>query len=207
MPPVPCKHTTIKRYRPPLLLLVAAVLLLLAPLGAAQSNGRASATVLAVIDGDTLRVQLDGERELVRLIGIDTPESRANHRATMQAERNAVDENTILELGARASRAVSQMVAVGSGVEIEFDVERRDRYGRLLGYVYGPDGAMLNERILQLGYAQLLTVPPNVRYVQRLRTAFEAGRSAQRGLWSAPGFTSSRPQPPQNPILPHFRRR
>jgi micrococcal nuclease len=125
---------------------------------------------------------------LVRLIGIDTPESRLNKRAEKQAERSAVDTDTIMKLGERATGAVREMVPVGSRVRIEFDVEKRDHYGRLLGYVYLPDGRMLNEKILLMGYGKLLTVSPNLRHLELLRKAAAEGRSAQRGLWSMHGF-------------------
>jgi micrococcal nuclease len=95
------------------------------------------------------------------------------------------------------------MVAVGSRITVEFDVERRDHYGRLLGYVYLPDGSMLNEKILSMGYGKLLTVPPNVRYLTRLQAAYADGRTARRGLWSMEGFDDARarPHPPLPPIF------
>jgi micrococcal nuclease len=156
------------------------------PLGVAET--RSSVKLESVVDGDTVRVLYRGERELIRLIGIDTPESRSNPRAKRQAEESALDEREILHLGERASKALSALVGPKAQLEVEFDVERRDRYGRLLGYVYMADGRMLNEEMLRLGYAKLYTVPPNVRYEKRLREAFRAGREAKRGLWSFEGF-------------------
>lgn len=190
------------------------VLLCLTLLCAGSSRGYAqphqTASVLAVVDGDTLRISLDGKRQLLRLIGVDTPESRPNPRAERQAARSASDTTTILELGSRATRVVEQLVPVGSTIQVEFDVERHDRYGRLLGYAYLPNGDMLNERLLSLGYAHPLTVPPNIRYAARLRAAFQAGRAAQRGLWNMPGFEreqASNPPARTHPPLPSMFRK
>ncbi len=161
---------------------------------------RTEADVVAVVDGDTLRLRVGRDRELLRLIGIDTPESRINKRAEKQAERSLTDTDTIIKLGERARSAVSGLVPVGTRITVEFDVERRDHYGRLLGYVYLPDGSMLNEKILSMGYGKLLTVPPNTLHSDRLRAAFADGRSARRGLWSMEGFEET--QPKRHPALP-----
>jgi micrococcal nuclease len=167
---------------------------------------KTEATVITVVDGDTLRLRIGQDRELLRLIGIDTPETRINKRAEKQAERNFTDTDTIIKLGERAKSAVNGMAPVGTRIRVEFDVERRDHYGRLLGYVYLPDGSMLNEKILSMGYGKLLTVPPNVRHSDRLRVAFTEARSARRGLWSMEGFESTQPRP--HPPLPSlFKRR
>ncbi len=167
---------------------------------------RTEATVITVVDGDTLRLRIGQDRELLRLIGVDTPESRMNKRAEKQAERSFTDTNTIIQLGERAKSAVSGMAPVGTRITVEFDVERRDHYGRLLGYVYLPDGSMLNEKILSMGYGKLLTVQPNIRHSDRLRAALTEGRTARRGLWSMEGFEDAQLKP--HPPLPSlFKRR
>jgi micrococcal nuclease len=166
-----------------------------------HAQARVDATILAVVDGDTLRVRLANDRELLRLIGLDTPEARINKRAEKQAERNLTDTQTILNLGERAKSAVTAMAPIGTRITIEFDTERRDHYGRLLGYVYLPDGEMLNQKVLSMGYAKLLTVPPNVRHLNRLQSAYAEGRQARRGLWSMDGFSDA-PKRPSAPLLP-----
>lgn len=146
------------------------------------------AKVVQVIDGDTIIVELDRQREHVRLIGIDTPESRPNKRAQIQASNRHVDQRTILALGHRSSEHARQLMPKKSFVNLEFDTERRDHYGRLLAYVWvqnqAKNGAiMVNEEILRSGFGYLLTVPPNVRYRDRLTAAFKDARQARRGLW------------------------
>lgn len=146
------------------------------------------ATVDSIVDGDTLRVRIKGRSDSVRLIGIDTPESRFNKRAALQAERSNKDMKTILSLGKEAFSTLRTLAPKGSPIRLEFDVERRDKYDRLLAYVYRPDGVMLNEEMLSRGYAQLLTMPPNVRYVDRFTKALRKSQTERRGLWADGGF-------------------
>ncbi len=135
-------------------------------------------TVQRVIDGDTF--VCSGER--VRLIGVDTPESRINKRAYRQKEFG--DVKKVLELGRRAKEFTKRLIPPGTRVRLEFDLQKRDRYGRLLAYVYLPDGRMLNEVLLREGYASLLTIPPNVRYVDRFRRAYRYAVEKKKGLWA-----------------------
>jgi micrococcal nuclease len=134
------------------------------------------ARVEKVIDGDTLLVAIGGKREHLRLIGIDTPESKYNKRAEMQAKRSAKDLSTIYALGKRAAEFSASLAPSKSTVFLEYDVERRDQYDRLLAYVHLPDGRLLNEELLRAGHASLLTYPPNIRYLKRLQAAFQQGQ-------------------------------
>ena len=136
--------------------------------------------VARAIDGDTLEL---ADRERVRLIGIDTPETRFNSKLARDMKRSGDDAATIIAMGKRASD-FTKTLAEGKRVRLEFDVERRDRYGRLLAYVYLPDGTMLNEELLREGYAQVYTFPPNVRYVDRFLRLQRTARENKRGLWA-----------------------
>ena len=133
------------------------------------------AAVRRVIDGDTIELR-DGR--LVRYIGIDTPEVRRR-----EGLRWVVDPEPF----GRAAAEANRRLVAGRTVRLEYDAQTHDRYGRLLAYVYAPtrDGeAMVNEELLRLGYAQLLTIPPDVRYVERFRQAVAEARRARRGLWA-----------------------
>jgi micrococcal nuclease len=161
------------------------VLLVLPPLFAfAQSGERLSATLVKVTDGDTLQVRIGSKKERVRLIGIDTPEKRINEKAQRDSSRTKQDLKTIVQQGQAATQHVQGLLKPNQDLSLEFDVERRDRHGRLLAYVYTPDGRMLNERIIANGFASPMTIPPNVRYAARLRAAFDSARTHQRGLWA-----------------------
>ncbi len=139
--------------------------------------------VIKIIDGDTLWVHYGVQREKVRLIGIDTPESKVNTKAKRDAERSGQDIKIITSMGKRARKYVSNLVKPGDKVTIEFDVEQRDRYGRLLGYVYLSNGKMLNEEIVKAGYATVMTIPPNVKYKDKFLRAYKEARERKRRLW------------------------
>lgn len=136
--------------------------------------------VIRTIDGDTIEL---ADRERVRFIGIDTPESRLNNKLRRDATRTKRDYNTIIAMGKRAS-AFTKSLVEGKKVRLEFDVEKRDKYGRLLAYVYLPDGRMLNAELLKEGYAQVYTFPPNVKYVDLFLKLQEEARENNRGFWS-----------------------
>src|SRR4051812_26925844 len=136
-------------------------------------GARSEATVVRVVDGDTIQVRLArGAIERVRYIGVDTPES--------------VKPNTPVQCFAKAASAFNRRLVAGRKVTLVRDVEERDRYGRLLAYVYRrPDGLFVNEELVRRGYARPLTIPPDVRFsAQFVRLADEARRAA-RGLWAA----------------------
>lgn len=139
--------------------------------------------ILKIIDGDTLVVEYKEKKENVRLIGIDTPESRPNRKAHKDAQKGHENIENIIKAGREATRFVRSLIKPGDEVHLEFDVQIRDKYGRLLAYVYLSDGRMLNEEILKAGYAQLLTYPPNVKYVDRFLKAYREARENNRGLW------------------------
>jgi micrococcal nuclease len=142
-----------------------------------------TATVVRVIDGDTFEITYRGQKERIRLIGIDTPESRANRKAERDASRSKEDIKTVVSQGKEAVQHVKRLVKPGDTVKIEFDVQQRDHYGRLLCYVYLSSGKMLNEEIIRAGYASVMTIPPNVRYQKRLLAAYREALENQVGLW------------------------
>lgn len=126
----------------------------------ALAQPKAKAMVLGITDGDTLKVDFQGRKESVRLIGIDCPESRTNPKAKKNVERSGQDIKAIITMGKRATAFTKSLVKKGDRVRIEFDVQQRDKYRRLLGYVYLADGRMLNEEIVRTGYASLFDLSP-----------------------------------------------
>jgi micrococcal nuclease len=131
-----------------------------------------TAHVVRVVDGDTILVRLAGAKERVRLIGVDTPET--------------VKPNTPVQCFGRRASAQTHRLLDGRDVRLVPDVEARDRYGRLLAYVYrAPDGLFVNAELARRGYARQMTIPPNVRFAERFRALVAEARGAGRGLWSA----------------------
>ena len=103
-----------------------------------------------VVDGDTIVVLMDGKKEKVRMIGIDTPESVHP------------DKSRNTPMGKIASKYTKDNLE-GKYVTLETDVQERDKYGRVLAYVY-LDDKMFNKTLLEEGLAELMTIPPNVKY-------------------------------------------
>ncbi len=145
---------------------------------------RVPCTVLKVYDGDTFKCKLEnGEEVKVRLIGVDTPESRRNKKAYRDARRSDKSVEDVVRLGKRASRFTKNLIPPGTVVYLETDVQVHDRYGRLLAYVYLPDGRMLNEVLVAEGYATVYTVPPNVKYAERFVELQKRAMKMRKGLW------------------------
>jgi micrococcal nuclease len=132
------------------------------------SSAPADGTVTRVVDGDTIHVRIDGRDESVRYIGIDTPES--------------VKPNTPVQCFAKAAAAANERLVGGRRVRVVYDVERRDRYGRLLAYIYRDD-LFVNAELVRRGFARPATYPPNVRFAERFAALAREAREAGRGLW------------------------
>ncbi len=135
--------------------------------------------VKRAVDGDTLVLE-NGER--VRLIGIDTPEMHESNKLYKDSRRTGEDVTTIQKLG-RRSYGFTKGLVEGKRVSLEFDVERRDKYGRLLAYIYLKDGTFVNAEIVKQGYASLMTIPPNVKYADLFQKLYREARESRRGLW------------------------
>ncbi len=139
-----------------------------------SAGGFASARLERVIDGDTIVAQVDGREERVRYIGIDTPETVKPNTPVQCFGPQAHDLNARLLGGA------------GTPLTLRFDRELRDRYDRLLAYVFrADDGLFVNARLVQAGAARTLAIAPNTSRAAQLNGLQQDARTAGRGLWSA----------------------
>jgi len=131
-----------------------------------------NATMLRVIDGDTIDVTVEGRRERVRLIGIDTPETKK--------------PNTPVQcFGPEATTFTKSLLAADAPLHLERDVVARDDYGRMLAYVYlAGDGSFVNINIIRQGYARPLTIPPNVAHAEEFIAAARVAEADNIGLWA-----------------------
>lgn len=145
-----------------------------------------TATVVEVIDGDTLMVEYNSKKESINLLGIDAPESVMNKKAEIDSRTAGESLLTITFKGIDAKRFVERIVKKGDMVVMAFDVQARDQEGKLQGYVYLSDGRMLNEEIVRAGYAKVAIAPPNVKYQARFMEAYKEARIYRRGLWKTP---------------------
>lgn len=137
--------------------------------------GAQEAVVVAVSDGDTLRLRgrgagpLDGEVTKVRVLLVDTPEVFEQREC----------------YGPEASERAEELLPEGSTVRVEADEDPLDRFGRTLLHVWNADGVNVGERLVAEGYATVLQIDPNRRYLDRFEAAEDAAREAGRGLWGA----------------------
>ncbi len=142
------------------------------PPAGARGESEAVGRVVRVVDGDTIHVQVGDVREKVRYIGIDTPETKDPRRPVQCYGQRASNRNAALVDGER--------------VRLVPDVRARDRYGRLLAYVYrARDGLFVNEDLVRRGYARALRVPPDVRHSERFAALAREAEQRGLGLWSA----------------------
>src|SRR5215204_4366122 len=139
-------------------------------------SGSKPVALIEVTDGDTIRVDIDGRFEPVRLILIDAPETH--------------DPNRPPEcFGQEATTYLSWLLSLGGNLYLETDVSDRDRFGRLLRYVWLDFGDgevyLVNEALVRAGYAAFSTFPPDVKYVDEIRGAGQFAREHRYGLWSS----------------------
>jgi len=152
-------------------------IVLLAVSGTVAAGWREPARVVRVISADTLTILYRGKWEEIKLIGPEALQTSLNDKAYEQALKDSSTPEEIIRRGLKATEFVRDFLHYGSQVWIEFDVKKRDRFSRLLGYVYLADGRMLNEIILRHGLADLFLAPPNLRYSRRFQ---EIARQARR---------------------------
>lgn len=137
----------------------------------ASTPERTEAQVVHVVDGDTIDVQIDGQTYPLRYIGIDAPEVPGTGQPGEW-------------LGPEASLANERLVGAQT-VYLEVDVSETDPYGRLLRYVFLPDGALVNAELVRLGYARAHAYPPDLKYQELLEQMEQEARAAGRGLWGS----------------------
>jgi len=152
-------------------------------IAAAQGARAREATVVYVDDGDTIDVRIGDHVERVRYIGVDAPEIGHEARGGRPARRGGPG-------GVAATRVNATLVA-GHTVRLELDAEERDRYGRLLAYVWVGE-RMVNAELVARGYARTMPIPPNLRYASRLAALEADARATHRGLWGA-GLFEAKP--------------
>ncbi len=177
---------------------IVVVLLFPFPLDGAWADDQA--TVVKVIDGDTLDVLVDGRKRRIRLIGVDTSELHESDKLIRDAKRSSCTEADLQELGAQATQFVSRLLSPGDSFRLEYGRRRYDDYQRLLAFVWLPDGRLLNELLLCEGYAQArLHYVFRSDYRGRFQQCGQQAQAAGKGLWSAGCWTTvrgSQPSPP-----------
>ena len=160
------------------------------PANPAWPSGAIEATLLSVTDGDTIRVSIDGRSEPVRLIGVDTPE--------------LLDPRKPVQCFAReASNHANELLTPGLSIGLEPDPtqDNRDKYDRLLRYVWLPDGRLFNLQTIAAGYAHEYTYDLPYKYQAQFKAAERQAREAEIGLWS-PTTCAGDTEQPVAPVQP-----
>ncbi|MFN3740875.1 MAG: thermonuclease family protein [Thermodesulfovibrionales bacterium] len=129
-----------------------------------------NARIIEIHDGDTVTIELEGAVYRARLIGIDAPEMGQK------------------PWGERAKGHLLKLIKKAKEVRIETDIKKFDKYNRLLIYLFTEDGIFVNEQLLRDGYAVLLTIPPDIKYVNRFINAQKEAREHKRGIWGKEGL-------------------
>lgn len=139
------------------------------------------ATIVRIVDGDTIDIEIGGRDERVRLTGVDTPE--VAHDAWGDRPANPAEC-----FGDDATAFTTSLIPPGAEVRLERDVVPRDDYGRLLAYVYrAEDGLFVNRSLAEDGYADTLDIAPNGAHAAELAQVVSTARAEGRGLWGACG--------------------
>ncbi len=137
----------------------------------------AEPTVIEVIDGDTVLVRIGRDRIPVRLLGIDTPETKDPRRS-------------VECFGPEATERTRQLLPRGTVLRLAHDVEERDAYDRLLAYAWrASDGLFVNLDLVTNGFADILPIAPNTLHADEFRAARDRARAASIGLWQDCGGT------------------
>jgi micrococcal nuclease len=147
------------------------VLVLSTPVPALASTALREARVIAVNDGDTVTIRMDGQEYRTRLVGIDAPESGQK------------------PWGQRSREHLRKLLkALDWNIRIETDIQPYDKYNRLLVYLWDNDKRLINEQMLLDGYAVLFTIQPNSKYADRFKKAQRSARGNKLGIWGLDGL-------------------
>ena len=136
-----------------------------------------------ITDGDTIKLTFDGKLTTIRLIGIDTFESRKNNKAYRQAYEHGISLEEVVARGKRAKTYIKGKLSKRVKLYMEYDEDFLDRYDRTLGYVWFSDDEMLNLDIICDGYALPLTIKPNDKYAKAFQACYEEAKAKGLGVW------------------------
>ena len=164
------------------LLAVLAFVAAPALVGAAPVSRTLEGFVVYVVDGDTVHVRIENRVEKVRYLGINAPEIPHPHRGAPPPRPHAHGAFPRTAAAGDAAKRINLDLAGGQHVRLELDRQHRDEHGRLLAYVWAGE-MMLNAEMLKRGYAEVMSIPPDLRYRALFTRLQNEARQAGRGLW------------------------
>src|SRR5690625_5190273 len=162
-------------YLLPLLLFLISVLLI--SCSSTQPTRLSSDIFVRIVDGDTLIANIDGKEEYVRLILVDTPETKH-------------PKQPVQPFGSEASAFMEHTYKPSDTIQLEYGPEKRDIYDRILAYVYTEDGDMFIKLLLKKGLARVAVYPPNDKYVDEFRKLEQQAKKQKIGIWSIDGYVT-----------------
>jgi micrococcal nuclease len=152
------------------------ILLISAACTASEKGKMFSATIVQVVDGDTVKIKQDGKLVTIRILNIDTPET--------YREKQAYGEE---------AKQFAKKVLLNQKVTIELSAKEHpyDRYGRLLAYIWVDEDTLYEEMVLREGLARVAYLfEPDTKYAKRLYEAADQARKTKRGVWSVEGYVT-----------------
>ena len=160
-----------------------ALVLLILAVSPAWPAGRFPCVVVRVIDGDSIVCRVGHHDEHVRLIGVDAPEAKDNEKHFKDIKRDRRHSpRELIQLGRESADFTARLLPAGTRVELEPDVEERDKYGRVLAYVW-KGGIMVNAELIKAGMATVMTIPPNVKNAEYFYVLQKDARKRRAGFW------------------------
>ncbi|MFC4556909.1 thermonuclease family protein [Virgibacillus kekensis] len=147
-------------------------------LSGCSAGGSPSAELVRVVDGDTLLTKINGEEEYIRLLLVDTPETKH-------------PDLSVQPYGKAASNFLKETFSKSKSIRLEYGTDKRDKYDRLLAYVYTQEGKMVNKLLLRKGLARVAYVyPPNDKYVEEFRKIEQKAQKQNLNIWSLEGYVT-----------------
>ena len=175
---------TMRKFR--LTLLISLLMAVIAMPGHADSTAPQLFPLLEVEDGDTLIVEIEGKPERIQLLGIDAPENTHNAKFSLDLQKTGFADEALLRLGQAAASYLQSLVSAGQALELQADLQAKDRYGRIPAKVFNPEGRDLAEEMILGGFAVAL---PNetmeAAYVERFDRLERFARKKGKGLWGS----------------------
>lgn len=145
---------------------------------------KADEVVASISDGDTIKLTLDGRLTTIRLTGIDSFETRKNNKAYRQAYEHNITVEEVVFRGKLAKSYIKTVLANKKDFYLEYDETIKDRYDRILSYVWFSDKEMLNMKIICDGYALPLSIKPNTKYAEDFTRCYEYAKKHHLGVWN-----------------------
>jgi micrococcal nuclease len=149
-----------------------------------EVEAKDTAEVITVFRADLIKIKYNSREEVLQLAGIVVPTNRKDRKTRRIATITCQSVNAVINQAKKASEYVKRLLKEGGTVTVELHSQQRNRYSQLLGYLYLPDGRMINEEILRAGFGVVLTMPPDEEHYDIFVKASQEAQEKGLGLWA-----------------------